>query len=219
MLAMKHLLAPAAALLLFGCPAPAGLDDDDSGSAFDDDDATADDDDATADDDDSTADDDDSTGDDDDSTGDDDDSTGDDDDTTGDDDDSSPADGPISFDVGLSCGSSVATTNVGHSNQADGYAACGLPTTGLPGGEYVAISGAANVQHTLTLTWIDTAFDLDLIVLDGNNPTTSGCIASSAASTGTMESVVFTLASGNAWIVIDSKDPVGTSFDLSLTCP
>ena len=68
------------ALLLGGCLANEGVDDDDS-SAQDDDDTGTDDDDTTGDDDDATGDDDDATGDYDDATGDDDDATGDDDDT------------------------------------------------------------------------------------------------------------------------------------------
>ena len=204
---MKHLPVLLALLLLAGCP-PIGLDDDDSGGTpFDDDDATGDDDD-------------DATGDDDDATGDDDDATGDDDDATGDDDDSTaPASGPITFDVGFSCGFNVSATTTSQNNQTDGYAACGLGATGWPGGEYVGVVGSANTQHTLTLTWTDASADLDLIVLDGNDPTSSGCYGSSTSSTGTSESVVFTLPSGNGWVVVDSKGAAGAAFSLSISCP
>ena len=210
--------------LLLACPPlDPDSDDDDSGDdddvTADDDDATGDDDDATGDDDDAAGDDDDATGDDDDATGDDDDATGDDDDATGDDDDSSPAAGPLSFDLGMSCGYSLNSTTVGHANEADGYPACGLAATGWPGGEFVGTVGAGNTQHTLTLTWSDSSADLDLVVLDGSDPASATCYGSSTSTSQMTETVVFTLPSGSGWVIVDTKGAAGASFDLDISCP
>ena len=204
-------------LSLAGCPSADDDDlfgDDDDLVGVDDDDATANDDDATANDDDATANDDDATADDDDATADDDDATADDDDAT-----MTGPGGPVMFLTGISCGFSVNSQNAGFNNNAWGYPACGLGMSGWDAGEYVVTVGQAG-GVTLNLTWSDASKDLDLIVLSGGDVTTSTCWGSSTASTGTSESVSFTLASGEvAWVVIDGKNGDETSFDLSVSCP
>ncbi|MCO4770357.1 MAG: hypothetical protein KDA24_10035 [Deltaproteobacteria bacterium] len=233
------------ATLLIGCPTVGdgngfsddddliGVDDDDS--AANDDDATGDDDDATGDDDDATGDDDDATGDDDDATGDDDDdATGDDDDATGDDDDATSDDddatgddddatmsgpgGPVVFLTGIGCGFSVSATTIGFNNNAWGYPACSLGDSGWDSGEYVITLGQPGTV-TLDLSWSDPTIDLDLIVLDGGDVSTSGCYGSSASSSGSSEQVIFTLGSGQvAWIVVDGKGGDEGPFSLNVTC-
>ena len=72
---------------------------------------------------------------------------------------------------------------------------------------------------TLDLTWTDGTQDLDLIVLDGGDVSTSVCFGSSTASTGTSESTTFNLASGEvAWIVVDGKNGDAAEFNLDVTC-
>jgi hypothetical protein len=244
-----RLLFLACALPLVACPSGdpnpfgddddlVGVDDDDSGTddddaTADDDDATADDDDATADDDDATADDDDATTDDDDATADDDDATTDDDDATADDDDATTDDddataddddatsgpgGPVVFLTGAACGYTATAGNTGFDNNAWGYPACGLADSGWDAGEWVVTLGQPGTV-TLTLTWADTTKDLDLIVLDGGNVTTSSCWGSSTSSSGGSETVTFLLPAGQvAWIVIDGKGGDETAFTLVVSC-
>ena len=190
---------------------------DDDDVVTDDDDVVTDDDDTFTDDDDTFTDDDDTFMDDDDTFTDDDDTFVDDDDTFVDDDDATTS-GQCQPFTWLSCGSpsdSSTTTSSNATNAVDTYS---CPASSLTGPEMAYwFTAETTGLHTIVLSGMSA--DLDLVILEGYDCTTTATCADYAGSS-SAETAQWTASAGDDFvIVVDGWSGASGAYDIELTCP
>jgi hypothetical protein len=121
--------------------------------------------------------------------------------------------------VPITCGSSVAGTNVGGPNKHTSYACGGRDENGPEA--FYDFTPAHDGTVTATLSGFGA--DLDLIALGA--ATTGACDAEGSCVTATStpnatQAVSFSVSAGHRYfLVVDTADPTGSSFTLELACP